>query len=77
MKSLITLSLALAVLQSCAGGSVACRKASQGDLPCQSLNGPEFQTCQLAVQAARMTCQSEQIQNSPDATGYYHPPSSQ
>jgi len=63
----------VAILVGCAGTSV-CRRASQGDLPCQSLKGAAFDSCQTATQRAHDACQAEQMTSSKDSTGFYSLP---
>lgn len=72
MKSiLLSCILGSCLLQACAGSSPACKRAAKGDLPCQTLSGEAFNSCQLELRRARMTCQTEQMHKSPDTTGFY------
>lgn len=75
MKSAFLLLMGSALLSSCAiTQSSSCRKAAQGDIPCQGLNGLDFQKCQLEVRRAVATCQAEQMHKSPDSVGVYRLP---
>jgi len=60
-------------IQSCAGTSV-CRRASQGDLPCQSLKGAAFDSCQAATQRAHEACRAEEFATKGESTGFYSLP---
>jgi hypothetical protein len=75
VKSALFLLLGSTWLASCAiVQSASCRKAAQGDIPCQGLKGLEFQNCQLEVRRAVATCQTEQMHGNPDSVGVYRLP---
>lgn len=75
MKSALVLLIGSMFQVSCAiTQSASCRRAAEGDVPCQNLSGTAFQRCQVDFRQAQITCQTEQMHNNPDSVGVYHLP---